>query len=71
MPRIYTSASDPLDFCARHFPGKKLARQRYGNVGNGPDGRGNCFGYNDDHPPYDSWDYRCQTCNCVLTERDD
>lgn len=71
MPRIYTSASDPIDFCRKHFPSEKDAKRRYGNVGDGPDGRGNCFGYNDDHPPYEYEDYRCHTCGKLLDAEDD
>jgi hypothetical protein len=73
MPRIYDSASDPLDFCKRCFPGEKTAEARYGNVaktGEGPDGRGNCFGYNEDHPPYEDTDYKCETCRRNLGEKD-
>jgi hypothetical protein len=32
MPRIYDSASDPLDFCTAHFPHEQVAEKRYGNV---------------------------------------
>lgn len=71
MPRIYSSASDPIDFCKRCFPSEERAKQRFGNVGDGPDGRGNCFGYDDDHPPYAGEDYRCHTCRKRLTGRDD
>ncbi len=71
MPRIYDSTSSPLDFCKKHFPSERTAIARYGNVGDGPDGRGNCFGYNDDHPPYAGEDYKCETCNKPLTENDD
>lgn len=71
MPRIYTSANDPLDFCQRHFPSYKKAVNDYGNVGEGPDGRGNCFEYDASHPTYD-WGYRCTVCQCQLEEsRDD
>lgn len=70
MPRIYTSANDPLDFCSRHFPGEKLAESRFGNVGDGPDGRGNCFDYDADHPPYEGEEYVCRTCGCRLEEHD-
>ncbi len=52
MPRIYTSTSDPLDFCRRCFPKELLAKKRYSSLGDGPDNRGNCYGYNDDHPSY-------------------
>ena len=73
MPRIYDSASDPLDFCKRCFPGEKTAEKRYANItvtGDGPDGRGNCFGYNEGHPPYEDTDYKCHTCNRNLGEKD-
>lgn len=71
MPRIYTSTSDPLDFCQRCFPkSEDKAFLRYGDIGDGPDGRGNCFSYDDDHPPYEDEDYRCVTCNRLLREKD-
>lgn len=72
MPRIYTGASDPLDFCREHFPTEAEAIRLYGD-GEGPDNRGNCFGYDAEHPPYQGEDYRCEikTCRRVLTERDD
>lgn len=70
MPRIYTSESDPLDFCTRHFPGEAKARARYANLGDGPDNRGNCFGYDAEHPNYDDDDYHCHTCGCKLSARD-
>lgn len=69
--RIYTSANDPLDFCQDCFPSEAHAESEYGNVGDGPDGRGNCFGYNEDHPPYDTTDYRCVICREPLTSEDD
>jgi hypothetical protein len=71
MPRIYTSASDPLDFCTRCFPKtEEAAFAKYGNVGDGPDGRGNCFGYDDGHPPYEFEEYDCETCGRRLKEKD-
>ena len=70
MPRIYTSASDPLDFCRPHFPSEATAMKRYGHVGDGPDGRGNCFGYDAEHPDYEGEGYHCRTCKKVLTEQD-
>ena len=45
MPRIYDSASNPLDFCKHCFPKEVAAEKRYGNVAKteeGPDNRGNC-----------------------------
>lgn len=73
MPRIYTSASDPLDFCRAHFP-KTEARafEIFGDVGDGPDGRGNCFAYDAEHPDYSNEDYRCfkRSCRKPLTDAD-
>ena len=57
--RIFTSANDPLDFCLDCAPSESDAFSLYGDVGDGPDGRGNCFGYDLDHPPYEHEDYRC------------
>ena len=72
MPRIYTSASDPLDFCRMCFPSETVALATYGNIGDGPDDRGNCFGHNEDHPPYDDPTmYRCERCNKPLGDKDD
>lgn len=74
MPRIYDSASNPLDFCNDCFPDEATAEEEYGNVaktGEGPDGRGNCYSYDDDHPPYDGEDYNCQACGKRLRRQDD
>lgn len=70
MPRIYTSASDPIDFCNKHFPTEDQAKRRFSCLGDGPDGRGNCFGYAEDHPDYEDTDYRCHTCRARLKARD-
>ena len=72
MPRLFTSTSEPVDFCSRHFPGERLAEDRFGNLGDGPDGRGNCFAYDADHPPYEDQypEYRCATCRAKLGEKD-
>lgn len=70
MPRIYSSVSDPVDFCKDCFPDEDDATDQYGNVGDGPDGRGNCFGYNADHPPYEGEGYTCEVCNKLLGEED-
>ena len=70
MPRIYTSANDPLDFCALCFPKEAVAIEKYSNVGDGPDDRGNCFGYGDDHPDYEYEDYKCYDCGCSLRHTD-
>jgi len=69
MPRIYTSASDPIDFCREHFPTEADALKQYGNVGDGPDGRGNCFGYDAEHPEYEDG-YQCEVCRKPLTKFD-
>jgi len=74
MPRIYNSASEPTDFCRRHMPPERRAELYFGNIrrwGEGPDGRGNCYSYDAEHPPYDGEDYRCNTCKKTLTSEDD
>jgi hypothetical protein len=70
MPRIYTSQSDPLDFCRVHFPNEKNAEARFGKLGDGPDERGNCFAYDAEHPSYDETDYRCHSCRRRLSDKD-
>jgi len=73
MPRIYTSQSEPLDFCLDCFPLEAAAALIYGNLGDGPDGRGNCFAYDAAHPNYedDPGFYVCEICGEVLTSRDE
>lgn len=71
MPRIYDSANSPLDFCKKCFPkSQDSAYKKYGSRGDGPDGRGNCFDYDSDHPPYEFEDYHCYKCDKLLTEND-
>jgi len=70
MPRIYSSVSDPIDFCRDCFPSEDEAEEKYGNVGDGPDGRGNCFSYDDMHPDYGGEAYHCEDCNKILTDED-
>lgn len=71
MPRIFTSANDPLDYCKKCFPKtEEAAREEFGNVGDGPDGRGNCFGYDEEHPPYGGEGYKCVGCKKRLTDKD-
>lgn len=71
MPRIYTSANDPLDFCSKHFPrNEKEAFDQFGNLGDGPDGRGNCFDYDAHHPDYEGLGYTCYQCKKILTDKD-
>lgn len=70
MPRLYTSESNPLDFHPRCFPSEPVARKRYGNLGDGPDGRGNCFSYDDEHPDYEEMGYSCAKCRKPLKSTD-
>lgn len=73
MPRIYDSASDPIDFCEACFPSEEEAEERFGNVaitGEGPDDRGNCFAYEAEHPEYSDCDYECEDCGIHLTDED-
>lgn len=65
--RIYKSNNDPIDFCVDCMPDEVEAYQRFGNVGDGPDSRGNCYTYDADHPPYDDGvDYYCYDCGKLL-----
>jgi hypothetical protein len=70
MPRIIASNSDSIDFCKQHFPDEDVAEDIYGDLGNGPDRRGNCFSYDAEHPPYEYEEYLCDTCEIRL-ERED
>ena len=75
MPRINDSGNDPRDFCKRCFPkSEEIAEVVFGNTiitGVGPDNRGNCFGYEAEHPPYEDTGYECEVCHICLTEEDD
>lgn len=71
MPRIYTSQSDPIDFCVDCMPSEEVAEAAYKYMGGGPDGRGNCFDYEADHPPYSDENYTCEECKCSLGDEDD
>lgn len=72
MPRVFTSANDPLDFCADCFPKtEQSAWDEYADMGEGPDGRGNCFAYDSDHPAYDCEDYKCCKCGKQLDVEDE
>lgn len=69
--RIYTSQSIPLDFCNDCVPCPVTAREEYGNLGDGPDDRGNCYAYDETRPCYDDdpdWFYECEECGVALTE---
>lgn len=71
MPRVYTSSNDPLDFCQRCFPKEEEAFERFADLGDGPDNRGNCFAWDAEHPAYDFDEYRCHDCRRLLTENDE
>lgn len=71
MPRIRNSENDPIDFCLKCFPkDEQKAFEKYGGRETGPDNRGDCFCYDDDHPPYEFENYTCTKCNKLLTEKD-
>lgn len=73
MPRIYASNNDPIDFCKGCFPksDREVLPYQLEAMGEGPDGRGDCFGYDCDHPTYEYEDYDCDKCGRRLTGRDD
>jgi len=73
MPRIYSTASNPYDFCKAHMPPTEEAARAMPllNDGDGPDGRGDCFGYDAEHPEYDGEAYTCTTCGKPLTDATD
>jgi hypothetical protein len=66
--RIYTGSNDPVDFCRRCYPTEVTALREFGG-GEGPDGRGNCFALDAEHPPYDG-EYCCARCGKELGEDD-
>ena len=70
MPRLYTSVNDALDFCNECFPDMAEAEEEYGDVGEGPDDRGNCFEHRADHPDYADHNYDCKFCGKRLTSGD-
>lgn len=71
MPRIYNSANEALDFCKRCFPKSEPdAFIAFGGKEDGPDGRGDCFGYDCEHPDYDGCEYDCELCGKPLTSLD-
>lgn len=70
MPRIYDSTSSPHDFCLGCFPSEVEGLDEYGDVGDGPDNRGNCYGYDAEHPSYEYEDYVCCVCRTPLIEQD-
>jgi hypothetical protein len=74
MPRIYDATSDPIDFCRGCFPSESVAIGKYGDSleerDQGPNHRGNCFGYDAEHPDYYDDVYTCEVCHKRLTDID-
>lgn len=81
--RIHDSESNPIDLCKCCAPwDEKEAKEKYGNGPDGPDGRGNCFEYDAEHPWFfngwndkaDDWyaddGYDCAECGSRLTQKD-
>jgi hypothetical protein len=80
--RFYNSEAGAVDLCKRCWPSEAEAREKYGKGPDGPDGRGNCFEYDAEHPWFfegcndegDDWfaddGYDCQECGCRLTQND-
>lgn len=68
MPRIYDSESNPVDYCRRCFPKTEAKAYAIHGGGEGPDGRGDCFGYDCEHPPYSDYpdEYECYKCGMSL-----
>ncbi len=71
MPRVYASNSDPIDYCRTCFYALAYVLHGLHETGEGPDDRGDCFGYDCDHPEYEDTDYTCWNCGRHLTSRDD
>ena len=68
--RIYTSESIPVDFCKACAPSEAEALEMFNDLGDGPDDRGNCFAYDEEHPPYEETDYKCADCGESLEAAD-
>jgi hypothetical protein len=64
MPRIRVyygdENSDPKDFCKSCFPSEATATKKYKDIS-----------YDEEHPPYDETDYRCEICKKNLKEVDE
>ncbi len=71
MPRIYTDTNDPIDFCQAcwqlYAVTETAAKQAYHGGGVGPDNRGDCWGWDAEHPDYEGDEYECYECNRHLT----
>jgi hypothetical protein len=68
MPRLRNTQSDPIDLCCSCWLPEAKAFEQYGHGPDGPDGRGNCYTYDDDAPDYDEAGYICENCRRPLTE---
>lgn len=68
--RIYTSTDEALDYCNECGITEDEAIEQWGNIGDGSNGRGNCFEYDGTHPDYDDCEYYCQCCGERLTSKD-
>ena len=73
MPRVYDSDSSPINYCRDCFPDEAEAEalHKFPVRPTDNDGRGCCFDWGSDHPPYDGEDYRCHKCRKLLTGKDD
>ena len=73
--RVRDSESSPIDFCKSCWNkiGKDEMEDRYkeANVpADDNEGRGCCYEYNDETPPYSEWgDYQCEECGIELTDK--
>jgi hypothetical protein len=52
------------------MPEEAVADKRFGCGHDGPDDRGNCYGYEAEHPDYDGENYVCEKCGAPLTSED-
>lgn len=72
MPRVCDSGNEPHDFCRHCMPNESKAAEEFDNPNTqGPDGRGNCYEYEPEHPPYRYCDYNCERCGRKLNSKDD
>ncbi len=68
--RIYTSESIPVDFCRASAPSQEEELDMFNNLGDVPNDAGNCFSYDEEHPPYEETDYKCADCGEPLEAAD-
>ena len=71
--RICTSDNSVMDFCDLCRIEEDAAFDLYGYNGDDPDGRGNCFAYDAEHPPYEDDGcsvYKCYCCGSRLYDSD-